>query len=238
MSIVTVTTIQTVSGFVQPSISDLPTTTTTRVWTTIPATPGETVAVGTTSPYYTPSTGPTQTFTVTEYDIFLEGPQGQIWTTVVLDTSPTDLVSPNSPYPPGERVFVAPYPCAGFSCWSRAQKVGLITGIVFGVLALLLLLCCLRRWHKRKIWVSYGAHGANDYERWQNSNPGWGYYGPPPANLHTGWGLRPYVTQAQAEAVLRGGGPAPVAPPEAVAKKESKEAPEGRRKRIGAWIGR
>ena len=243
MSTVTVTAIQTISSFVAPSISESFTTTTTRIWTAVPATPGETIVIGPTSAYaaptvgYTPSFSPTQTFSATEYAIFLEGPQGDIWSTVILDTSPDDFVNPH--YPPGDTVFVVPYPCnTEWSCWSKGQKVGLIVGVVFGGFFLLLLLCCLRKWHKRNIWISHGAHGANDYERWQNSHPGWGYYGSPQTNLQTGWGLRPYVTPAQAEAALRGGAPAPAAPSGGEAKEESKkEPPKGIRQKLAAWIG-
>jgi hypothetical protein len=58
-------------------------------------------------------------------------------------------------------------------------------------------------------------------------------------NLLSGYGLRPYVTPAQAEAALRGGGPAP-APAPAPKAEEKKEEPKavgkkGTRLKLGAW---
>jgi hypothetical protein len=242
MALETVTTVTTLTY--EPSESF--TTTTTHIWTTIIATLGETVTLGQPLPYaapsfkYTPSLTPTQTFTVTEYDVWLLGPQGDAWTETIIDVSPTDLGFLNPNYPPGEAIFVVPYPCSGWSCWTAGQRVGLVIGVIIGVLGLLLLLCCLRRLHRQKIWVSHGAHGSSNYERWQDSHPGWGYFGPPQANLLTGRGLRPYVTAPQVEAALRGDGPPPGPAPargEAQGGESHKEvAKKGARQKLGAWI--
>ena len=207
MALVTVTTTSTVSDFVEPSASS--TFTTTSIQIHVPATPGQTITLELPSFYsipsapYTTTFVPVQTCTVTEFDVYLEGPLGNIWTTIVLDVSPTGLPNPLSSGGSGEKVFVVP--CPGWNCWSVGAKVGLIIGVVLGAFLLFMLLCCIRKWHKRNVWISHGVHGANDYERWQDSHPGWGYYGPPQANLQTGWGLRPYPTPAQAEVALRGG---------------------------------
>ena len=208
MALVTFTTTSTVSDFVIPSASS--TFTTTSIQTRVPATPGQTITLelpsfhSAPSGTYTTTWVPVQTYTVTEFDVYLEGPQSSIWTIMVVDTSPTDLPNPNSPGESGEKVFVVP--CPGWNCWSAGAKAGLIVGAVLGAFFLFMLLCCIRKWHKRNIWISHGAHGASDYDRWRNSHPGWGYYGPPQANLQTGWGLRPYGTPAQqAEVALRGG---------------------------------
>lgn len=200
MSLLTLTTMSTHSDLIRPSESF--TITTTSIQIIIEATPGQMITLGATSSYaapsakYTPTLVLTQTYTVTEYDVFLGGPQGNVWTTAIIDTSSTNIPNSDSVYPPGQKIFVVPYPCSGWSCWSAGAKAGLVTGVVLGALFLFLLFCCLRRWHKRKIWVSHGAHGTNDYDRWQNSLPGWGYPRPPQADLSTALGLRPYVTSA------------------------------------------
>lgn len=187
---------------------------------------------------YTPTLASTQTYTVTEYDVYLEGPQGSVWTNLTFDVSPTETSSADSTYETGGKLFIVP--CPGWSCWSTGAKAGLIVGVVFGVLCLLILLFCLRRWHKRKIWVSHGPHGANDHERWHNSRSGWGYHGSPQADLQTGWGLRPYLTPAQAEAALRGGAsrPAPTSASGGEAKKEEAKKPErkGARQKLGRGL--
>lgn len=241
MALDTVTTVTTISDYIEPPESF--TITTAHIWATIIATPGETITLSQPLPsaaptlQYTPAFTPTQTFTATEYDVWLRGPQGNAYSETVIDISPTELGAFNPQFAPGETVLVVPCPCSGWSCWSTGQKVGLILGVVFGVLLLLSSLCCLQRWRKRNIWVSHGAHGSSDYERWQNSHPGWGYCGPPQANLHTGWGLRPYVPPVQAEAPLRGGGGPPPAPGIAGGKAndESRES-KGSRQKLTAWI--
>jgi hypothetical protein len=237
MSLVTyTTTVATVSDHVTPA----PTFTTATLQTLVPATPGQIITLGTpnyatANPYYTPAV---LTYTITEYNVYLANSQGNIWTSLTVDAIPTQISNPKGYYVPGEKVFVVP--CPGWRCWSDGAKTGLIIGVIFAALALVLLLCCLRRWHERNIWIAHGAHGANDYERWQNSHPGWGYHGgPPPVNLLSGYGLRPYVTPAQAEAALRGGGPAP-APAPAPKAEEKKEEPKavgkkGTRLKLGAW---
>lgn len=237
MSLVTLTTVSTTSDFVTPSQTFA--FTTLSIQTLIPATPGQTITVGPpnfyTTPSYTP-TFPTQTYTVVEYDVFLAGPQSNIWSSLIVDTAPMGFTNPNSFYGPGEKVFVVP--CPGWRCWSDGAKAGLLIGVIVAGVLLVLLLCCLRRWHDRNVWISHGAHGANDYERWQNSHPGWGHHGRPPGvDLQTGWGLRPYATPGQAEAALRGGASGPAPTPKAEPKEDSKEAEKkGTRQKLGAWI--
>jgi hypothetical protein len=162
MPLVTVTETDTVPVLTTETVTPVQQdTVTTYSYTTLPATPGQLITVFVPTPIASaaPSASDysslTETVTVTELDILLQGPQGDFWTTITLDVGPGSSPPPftlsNGPFPPGETVFVAGSPGDGWDTWTHAQKSGLIAGVILFVAFLTGLIWCVHK--QRKEWL-------------------------------------------------------------------------------------
>lgn len=146
------------------SPKDVTITVTSHLYTTVPATPGQTVTMFSLLPpspsspttKYTPvvaTTIETSTVTVTKLDVYLQNTQGSLYSTWVLSLSAPQS-SGTSTGAPSPFVYVVEPQERGWDSWSKGAKAGLIVGVVLAALLLLgMLLCCCKR---RNMWFVHG----------------------------------------------------------------------------------
>ena len=144
MSLITVTSTETDSVLVSPSSTPTENliTLTTSLTTTLVVPHGQSLTLG--PPQITPSTTVTVQYSplipstitciATELAVYLEDPNGSIWTTFTVEAQPTSQSG-----------------TSGWGCWSQAQKAGMIAGVVLFMLFATGLLCCLRC--RKRYWV-------------------------------------------------------------------------------------
>jgi hypothetical protein len=148
------------------------TTVTSHLATTLFATQGQTVTI--TSPdvpasapptveYTPPTTTRTSTVTLTEIDVYLQNPQGEIYSTWIIPlplapTSTDGIIATSSETPRPSVYVVQPANGSGkddvWDNWSKGERAGLIVGVVVAAALIFAVIwwCCRRS----NIWFAHG----------------------------------------------------------------------------------
>ncbi|KIX96940.1 uncharacterized protein Z520_07054 [Fonsecaea multimorphosa CBS 102226] len=168
----TVTEITTTAVVISPTvISDITTTVTCHISTTLFATFGQTVTIPSpASPSTTTVTAPTtkytpiptittqtSTVTLTELDIYLQDDGGNIYSTWIIPISGFPLPNSTHTGDPGQLIYVVdPHDGGGWDHWSTGAKAGMIVGVVLGAIVILAMtFWCVRKRVNGKWWFAH-----------------------------------------------------------------------------------